>query len=137
MPIATEDQTRAVKLRELCPLLFVQDIQRSIAFYCQTLGFNLARQAGSGGSVFWCMLERDVCSLMLQQAEAEDGSPVGRGRGVIFYFVCDDADHMHAELTARGLTLAAPKTAYYGMRQVTVPDPDGYQLCFENPTTET
>jgi predicted enzyme related to lactoylglutathione lyase len=55
---------------------------------------------------------------------------------VIFYFVCDDADQMHAELTDRGLTLAAPKTAYYGMRQVTVPDPDGYVLCFENPTTE-
>ena len=136
MQMATEDQTRAVKLSELCPLLFVQDIQRSIAFYCQTLGFNLAGQARSGGSVFWCMLQRDGCSLMLQQAEAEDGSPVGRGRGVIFYFVCDDADRMHAELTARGLTLAAPRTAYYGMRQVTMSDPDGYQLCFENPTTE-
>jgi predicted enzyme related to lactoylglutathione lyase len=69
MPISTEDQTRAVKLRELCPLLFVQDIQRSITFYSQTLGFNLTRQADSGGSVFWCMLERDVCALMLQQSQ--------------------------------------------------------------------
>jgi hypothetical protein len=38
---------------------------------------------------------------------------------------------MHAELTARGLALQPPENAYYGMRQLFVPDPDGYALCFE------
>jgi len=136
MPITTEDRKSAARLRELCPLLFVRDIQRSIDFYCQMLGFKLARQAESEGKVFWCRLERDGCSLMLQQAEAEDGPGTGRGRGVIFYFICDDVDRMHAELTSRGLSLAAPETAYYGMRQVMVPEPDGYSLCFESPINE-
>ena len=136
MPTTTTDQTHAAHLRELCPLLFVQDIRRSIAFYRDTLGFRVSRQADADGSVFWCRLEGDACSLMLQQAEPEDGSPTGRGRGVIFYFICDDADRLHAELTTRGLSLAAPKTAYYGMRQVTVPEPDGYELCFQSPINE-
>jgi hypothetical protein len=39
---------------------------------------------------------------------------------------------MHEELTARGLALAPPTVAYYGMKQLFVVDPDGYELCFEN-----
>ena len=125
------------QIRELCPLLFVQDIRRSIIFYCEKLGFDLRGQGNSGDAVFWCRLERDACALMLQQAEAEDGPAAGRGRGIIFYFGCDDADQMHAELIQRGLELPSPKTVYYGMRQVTVPEPDGYHLCFTSPIHET
>src|SRR5262245_22539591 len=111
---------------ELWPLLFVEDMKRSISFYCDRLGFRLVRQAESEGRVFWCRLCRQDCSLMLQQAEAVDGPAEHRGRGVIFYFVCEDADRMYQELTERGLSLTPPKTAPYGMRQVYLPDPDGY-----------
>ena len=131
----TDSPTRAARLHELCPLLLVEDMERSIAFY-ESLGFRLAHDADSNGKRFWCRLERDSCALMLQQAEPEDGSLAGRGRGVVFYFICDDADHLYGELKAQGLRLAAPKTAYYGMRQVTVPEPDGYALCFESPVNE-
>ena len=80
-------------------------------------------------------IERDGSALMLQQIEeAEDGPAKGMGRGVALYFICDDADAMHAELTSRGLDLKAPKVAYYGMNQLYVPEPDGYVICFESPT---
>ena len=69
---------------------------------------------------------------MLQQAEAEDGPVDQRGRGILFYFVCEDVDRIYEEFTERGLSLASPETAYYGMRQVHVPNPDGYSLWFES-----
>ena len=78
-------------------------------------------------------MERGDSAIMLQQAEDEDGPAEGRGRGVSFYFICDDADTIYAELTARGLQLSPPTIAYYGMKQVVVPEPDGYYLCFESP----
>ena len=56
------------------------------------------------------------------------------GRGVGFYFICDDADGLYAEWTGRGLTLAPPTIADYGMKQLFVPEPDGYSICFESPT---
>ncbi len=71
---------------------------------------------------------------MLQQAEAEDGPALGRGHGVSFYFICDYADAVHAELTDRGLRIEPPKIAFYGIKQIIVPDPDGYSVCFESPT---
>ena len=78
-------------------------------------------------------MERGDSAIMLQQAEDEDGPAEGRGWGVSFYFICDDADTIYAELTARGLQLSPPTIAYYGMKQVVVPEPDGYYLCFESP----
>jgi uncharacterized glyoxalase superfamily protein PhnB len=119
-------------VRELWPLLFVRDIARSMEFYRERLGFQVANEASSEGRVCWCRMQRGGASLMLQQAEAEDGPAEGRGRGVAFYFVCDDADALHAELTARGLTLDPPTVADYGMKQLFVPEPDGYAICFES-----
>jgi hypothetical protein len=84
--------------------------------------------------MFWCRLERGGASIMLQQAEAEDGPAEGRGRGVAFYFICDDADAVYTELTSRGLPLEKPTVAYYGMKQLFVPEPDGYSICFESET---
>ena len=83
--------------------------------------------------MFWCKMARGGSAIMLQEAEDEDGSANGRGRGVSFYFDCEDADAIYAELTSRGLRLSPPTIAYYGMKQVVVPEPDGYYICFESP----
>jgi len=121
-------------LRQLWPLLFVQDLDRSIAFYRDRLGFDVVAHDSINDRIYWCRLERGGASLMLQQAEAEDGPAAGRGHGVAFYFVCNDADAFHAEFTARGLSLEPPSVAHYGMKQLFVPEPDGYDICFESPT---
>jgi uncharacterized glyoxalase superfamily protein PhnB len=124
---------RTGAIQELWPLLFVQDIERSIAFYRDQLGFTVVGEAKSDGRVFWCRLKHGGASIMLQQAEGEDGPAEGRGRGVGFFFVCDDADSLFAELSDRGLILDSPTVAYYGMKQLFVPEPDGYSICFESP----
>lgn len=69
---------------------------------------------------------------MLQQHETVDGSLEGLGHGVSFYYVCDDADAIYHELTAKGLSLNPPATADYGMCQLFVAEPDGYTICFES-----
>ena len=120
-------------VRALWPLLTVQNIAASIAFYRDRLGFDVIDEAKGPEGLFWCRLTRDGASLMLQQAdEAEDGPAEGRGRGVALYFVCDDADAMYAEFTARGLAVEPPQKAYYGMNQLHIPEPDGYVVCFES-----
>ena len=120
-------------VRELVPLLFVQDMERSAAFYTGRLGFEMTLKWEPEGKLSWCRLERDASAIMLQQACEEDGPAEGRGRGVGFFFNCNDAEALHVELVARGLEVDLPTTAFYGMRQVFVTDPDGYELCFQNP----
>jgi uncharacterized glyoxalase superfamily protein PhnB len=121
-------------VKGLTPLIFVEDINRSLAFYTNRLGFELNQEWVPEGKLAWCLLTRGTVGFMLQQAGEEDGPATGRGRGVCFYFACDDADAMHAEFLANGLSLDPPTVAFYGMKQLMVKDPDGYELCFQNPT---
>ena len=120
-------------VRQLWPLLFVSDIEHSTDFYCDKLGFDLVGKAEGDEGMFWCRIERGGACLMLQ--ESSDGGPaVGApGRGVAFYFVCDDVDAVYAEFLSRGLDLEPPSTAFYGMKQLFIPEPDGYAICFESP----
>jgi hypothetical protein len=53
-------------------------------------------------------------------------------RSVMFFFMCDEARDIHAELRERALALGSPEVMFYGMRQVMVQDPDRYDLCFES-----
>ena len=124
-------------IRELWPLLDVSDIGRSLRFYRDQLGFELVGHDGSHDHPMgWCRLARGGASIMLQQAAPQGHDAPRRGKGVGFYFVCDDADAMHAELLGRGLSLQPPRVAYYGMKQLIVPEPDGYAICFESPTPD-
>ena len=124
----------ATAVRQLWPLLVVQDINQSLEFYRHKLGFAVASQAEADGGVFWCRLQRGGTSIMLQQADEEDGPAGERGQGVALYFLCDDADALHAELSSRGVKVGPVCVADYGMKQLFVPEPDGYFICFESPT---
>ena len=74
---------------------------------------------------------------MLQTAEeAEDGPANERGRGVTLYFVCDDVDVLFEEVSSRGVRADRPTLADYGMRQLFVPEPNGYFVCFESPANQ-
>ena len=126
-------QQTVTAIRELVPLLFVEDLSRSADFYCNRLGFEMKLKWEPEGTLAWCRLERDNTALMLQLAcPDEDGTMEERCKGVGFFFHCDDADAIYEELSSQGLSLDPPKVAFYGMNQLFVKDPDGYELCFQN-----
>jgi len=121
-------------IRELWPLLLVRDVDESSHFYTSKLGFEVAGRAESEDGVYWCRLKRDGASFMLQQRAKDRDYLDSPAPNVTFYFVCDDADKLYTEFSAKGLSLSPPSLAYYGMKQLFVPDPDGYVVCFETPT---
>jgi uncharacterized glyoxalase superfamily protein PhnB len=127
---------RTAAIREIVPLLFVDNIEKSVAFYCDSLGFTMTSSWRPDDKLAWCRLERGGSAIMLQQACDEDGPPSGRGRGVEFFFLCDDADVIYREFREGGLPVEPPKVAFYAMNQVFVKDPDGYALCFQNAVRE-
>lgn len=124
-------------IRELAPLLIVAKIEDSLRFYREQLGFHMIEAWVPDGKIGWCRLERDGVRLMLQQATDEDGPAVGRGHGVCFFFQCVDADAEYATLCDKGLSLQEPTIAFFGMKQLFVTDPDGYELCFQTPVERT
>ena len=129
----------------LVALLQVYDMPTAVAFYHDVLGFELLEhspeiEAAEGRYFHWCRLGRDGIELMLNTAHDADERPPERDRArdaahgdICLYIGCPDLDAAFAALTAAGLHLAGPSTAPYGMRQLSLRDPDGYAICLQWP----
>src|SRR6185312_5225662 len=89
-------------LRLAVPFFKVADMERSLAFYRDGLGFQLRNKWEVEGRLRWCWLERGEVALMLQQFATEGHDswrPEGKvGEGVSICIMCDDARALYREL---------------------------------------
>lgn len=127
-------------IKEVVPFFLVSDIERSIRFYVDGLGFRMTLNWVDRGKLRWCMLRLGGAALMLQgpHKEATDGheawSPSGKlGEGVSIVFMCEDALAIYRESLSRGLRASEP---FVGNKMwvVSLSDPDGYRIDFESDT---
>lgn len=130
----------AFDVRGVCPLLEVFDMPRSIAFYRDVLGFEVVKTSAPGERFDWALLRKDDAELMLNTAYEDDERPpapdparVSGHADITLFFGCPDVDAAYAHLRARGVEVPPPSTTGYGMKQLTVTDPDGFALCFQWP----
>jgi len=125
-------------IRGMAPLLQVFDMPTSIAFYCGMLGFEVATTSRPGPDFDWALLRLNGVELMLNTAYERDKRPPAPLRARIaahddtcLYFGAPDVDAVYKDLLAKGLNVKPPKVAPYGMKQLYLHDPDGYNLCFQ------
>lgn len=133
-----------IEIRGMAPLLSVFDMPTSLNFYCRALGFDLvAHDAKTAPDSDWVWLRRGETELMLNTAydrnrrpPIPDGSRIAAHQDVCLYFGCPDVDRAYADLKALGVKSKEPKVAPYGMKQLYLSDPDGYQVCFQWPVKD-
>jgi glyoxylase I family protein len=125
-----------IEVRGMTPLIQVFDLPTSLAFYRDILGFTVKQSTSD-----WAWLERDGVELMLNTAYESDARPpapdarrVAAHDDTALYFGCPDVDAAYAYFMARGVAAKEPRVAPYGMKQLYLSDPDGYNLCFQWPT---
>jgi len=126
-----------MNVQEVVPFLGVSDVERSIRFYVDGLGFAMTKQWVDAGKLRWCWLEKDNASLMLQEFW-KDGIHIGRpdgklGQGVSFIFQCMDALAIFRDFSSRGIQGSEPFVGN-AMWVFSVSDPDGYRIEFQGPT---
>ena len=127
----------------MAPLLQVFDMPTSIAFYRDVVGVRVVTTSKPRAENFgWALLRLNGIELMLNAAYEEDSRPPEPDRARIaahddmaIFFGCPDVDAAYAHLRSRAKNVKAPKVAPYGMKQLYVRDPDGYNLCFQWPAT--
>lgn len=112
-------------------------MQSSIAFYHDVLGFQIVDQTDHD---WWAMIKLGDAVLMLNAAYEDGERPPApdpaRVRGhhdVSLYFSFDDLDGLYAHLRSKGCDVTPPAETSYGLRQLSLKDPDGYELCFTDP----
>ena len=122
-------------IRRAVPFFMVRDMEASMKFYIDDLGFTMTNKWVPRGKIEWCWLERDNVSLMLQEPrDLEKFDQKGlRGNGVSICFQCADALGLYHEFTSRRIHIREPFVGN-NMWVVSFNDPDGYCLDFESPT---
>ena len=124
-------------LRQVVPFLGVTDMERSLRFYLDGLGFTIMNKWEPEGRIRLCWLTRGGASIMLQEfvKEGHGGQrPEGvLGQGVNLCFQCEDAVALYRELRSRGLEAREPFVGN-SMWVTGLSDPDGYKLDFESAT---
>jgi catechol 2,3-dioxygenase-like lactoylglutathione lyase family enzyme len=129
----------AIEIRGLAPLLQVFDMPTSLKFYCDALGFVIEQTDGKPApNCDWVLLRLNGIELMLNTAyeaphrpAAPDPKRVAAHRDTGLYFGCPDVDRAYEHLCAKGVRAKKPRVAPYGMKQLYVTDPDGYEICLQ------
>jgi glyoxylase I family protein len=131
-----------IEIQGLAPLLQVFDMPTSVAFYRDVLGFEIVLPKSGSDDVDWALLRLNNSELMLNTAfekpnrpPAPDPARIAAHADAAIYFSCPDVDGAYQHLCAKGLQVQPPRIAPYGMKQLYVLDPDGYELCFQWPAS--
>jgi len=133
-----------IEIQGLCPLISVYDMPESVAFYTDVLGFEVLTRSPTyatenGVDLYhWALLKCGEAQLMINTAYDEGERPVERDRerdalhgDIGLYLGCPDVDGAYKQLKALGVVCQPPKNASYGMRQLSLRDPDGYGLTLQ------
>jgi lactoylglutathione lyase len=124
-------------VQQAVPFFGVSNIENSIRFYVDGLGFKMTNKWIDEGKLRWCWLQNGGAALMLQEFRKEGHDSwvpeVKVGEGVSIYFMCKDAIAIYHDAVSRGVKAQTP---FVGNRLwvVGLTDPDGYRIFFESPT---
>ncbi len=129
-----------LKIEYLTPLIQVFTMSRSLKFYRDVLGFEVHMDSGDGDDSSWVWITKNGTHLMLNdQYEPSNVPPappeerVKWHKDTCLFMGCDDLDGAYEYLIAKGFDLKPPIVTSYGMKQLSLKDPDGYDLCFQHP----
>lgn len=124
---------------KLVPELICSDIEQSLYFYKELLGFTVLYDRPEDR---FAVVQREGAEIMLEQSNAQDrlwpkaAFEYPYGRGVNFEIQVTNVDQLHTTIVGAGLTcfLALEERWYrcndqeLGVRQFAVEDPDGYLI---------
>jgi catechol 2,3-dioxygenase-like lactoylglutathione lyase family enzyme len=124
-------------VKQAVPFFAVSNIEASVRYYVDGLGFEMTKQWIDEGKLRWCWLEHGDAALMLQEFRKEghdSWTSEGKvGVGVSICFICEDALAIYREVRLRGIQASKPFVGN-GMWVTSLSDPDGYRIDFESYT---
>lgn len=125
-------QPETLRLRDITPTFTTTDLQRSIAFYRDVLGFVVGEEWRENGTLQGCEMRAGSVTFYLSQDDFAKGR--NRQKGIGSRLRCttaQDLDRFAAEVKARGGALdQEPQDMPWGERQFMITDPDGFKLTF-------
>ena len=117
-----------LKIKGMSPQLLVADLTRSVAFYTQKLGFEIAFNYAD----FYCGITRGAYSIHLKSAAPTIAERAYRieNEHIDIMFSVEGIDALYAEISDKSIRVIQPlRDMPYG-REFYIADPDGYIIAF-------
>ena len=126
---------KTLSLRGLAPSITVSDIHRSLAWYCDVLGFKVKQRWERDGALMGAELTAGGVTWYLGQDDWQKGRDRVKFEGLRLYCYCGTrraVDQLAAAIKARGGTLGSEPKDEWGVRSFSLADPDGCKITFSS-----
>ncbi|PJA08727.1 MAG: hypothetical protein COX70_02960 [Flavobacteriales bacterium CG_4_10_14_0_2_um_filter_32_8] len=123
-------------LNSLTPNLMVNDVEETIEYYTDLLGFTLLRTVPETGKLDWAMVKRNEVVIMFQSAKSlKSHLPRLKGEkpggGLTFYIKTDKITELHEELSDNNVEIISElESTFYDTIEFSIVDVNGYILTF-------
>lgn len=138
---ATETPLRAgegrapLGLHSAVPSYTVNDVEKSLAWYRDVLGFTVKERWENNGKLEGVEMKAGAVSFMLGQDDWKKGRTRAKGEAIRMFCSTDqDIDAIAAQVKAAGGTLAREPNDDWGMRSFSIDDPDGFKITIASQT---
>jgi uncharacterized glyoxalase superfamily protein PhnB len=123
-------QSGGLSLGALSVSFTVNDLDRSLRFYRDVIGFKVTDRWERDGTLVGVELTAGKGVVMLGQDDWKKGRDRAKGEGVRLYAeTTQDVDRLAAQIKAKGGALSTePLDAPWGARMFGVDDPDGFKI---------
>lgn len=122
-------------LKKLTPNLMVEDVQQTLAFYKEVLGFAVITTVPEQAPFDFAIVQREQVALMFQsRASLSDnvpaltGSPIGASQ--TFYIEVEDLLALYEQLRGKVEIVVDLHKTFYGTQEFYFRDCNGYILSF-------
>ncbi len=121
---------------KITAVLLVDEIEKSLPFWVDRLGFQKTAEVPEGNRLGFVILVKDGADLMIQtyssaEKDAPEALPKPRGGAALFIVVEDFAD-IRKRLEGAEITVPE-RVTFYGMREIGVRAPGGHTVIFATP----
>lgn len=129
-----EKKGTPMTVKKITPILFAKEIEPSLKFWTERLGFEKTIDVLDGNKLSFAILQKGPVELMYQTyASAEkDVTPISsevRKGPSFLYIEVENLDEIIGAL--KGVEVAMPvRTTFYGAKEIGVKDPAGHVVIF-------
>jgi len=120
------------------PLLNVADVEASLAFWRDLIGFEVTFRYEPDGKLMYATLQSGEVRVMLNGRGGDAGARRARAHytEAVLYFGVPSVHQLVRDLRAKGCDAPEPAAESYGLDEIVIRDPDGYEIAFTSPIAE-
>jgi lactoylglutathione lyase len=118
--------------------LTVANLESSVKWYCDVLGFQIKRRYPRGDTLFAVSLEAGSVQILLTQDDGSKGLNRSKGEGFSLQITTEqDIDALAEQARSAGAVLdTEPVDLFPGKRVFRLRDPDGYRIAMSSSPPE-